>query len=110
MVKKFLAIAAALVLGCASVFASGDIEIGFLDETMDYDEFIETFGDVETASYCLDLDLEECTDVSVMQEFFEVMAENVSGLEDGTVVLVYDDDILYVYQWGSCESFAFFVD
>ena len=110
MVKKFLAIAAALVLGCASVFASGDIEIQVLDETMDYDEFCETFGDVDNASDFFDYDLEECVDVSAMQEFFEVMTANVSGLDYGSVVFVADDDIIYVYHWGTGEAYAFFVE
>ena len=110
MVKKFLALAAVLFLGCASVFASGDIEIGLLDEEMDYEEFYETFSDVDNASDYFDCDLEECDDDSIITELFEAMTENVSGLTDDTVVVVADDDVIFVFHWGSHDSYAYFVD
>ncbi|MBQ2553408.1 MAG: hypothetical protein II563_11275 [Treponema sp.] len=109
MVKKLLALAAVLVLGCASVFASGDVDVQLIDE-MDFDEFYETFSNADEASDYFDLDLEECYDYSVIDEFFETMTANVSGLDDGTVILVSDDDYLYVYLWGSGLYYAFSIE
>ena len=75
MVKKLLALAAVLVLGCASVFASGDVDVQLIDE-MDFDEFYETFSNADEASDYFDLDLEECYDYSVIDEFFETRQRN----------------------------------
>lgn len=110
MVKKLLALAAVLFLGCASVFASGDVDIECLDETMDFDEFYETFYDLDNACEFFDCDLEECTDYDVINEFFETMTANVSGLPEGTVVIVSDDEVIYVYLWGLGAYRTFYID
>ncbi|MBQ1832779.1 MAG: hypothetical protein II114_03285, partial [Treponema sp.] len=81
-----------------------------LIDEMDFDEFYETFSNADEASDYFDLDLEECYDYSVIDEFFETMTANVSGLDDGTVILVSDDDYLYVYLWGSGLYYAFSIE
>ena len=106
MVKKFLALAAALVIGCVSAFA-GDVEIQFID-SMSSDEFYDTFADADDASDYFGFDVEPCDDYDAMTELWEVMVNNVSNVEDETVVMVADEDVIYLCLWGSGFYFGYY--
>ena len=43
-----------------------------------------------------------------MTELWEVMVNNVSNVEDETVVMVADEDVIYLCLWGSGLYFGYY--